>query len=282
MKLARIAAIVVALGWPAMAAAAVVFPPDSAWLPLHCGGAVMTDPFQDQTGFFNERDVVGDPTAPAGLRAADAQYLYLRLRLDQDPAPNGIARPSAWGMEFDLDGNLTTYELLVLVDGIGAAAVVELFTNHTTTLPDDPSDPADQPPVASYPFAMNARSIVAAGSTNGGDPDFFLDFAVPWTALIPVGLDHTTATHVWAASSSIEDGLNGDFACQDGLTGPAHLDVVASDATTGDPTSGSGSGSGGPGELEGGGGCSTGDAGVSPLFAIGLVALRRRRCARVP
>ena len=278
MKLAPVTAIV-ALGWPAVSAAAVVFPPDTAYRPLHCAGAPMTDPYQDQTGFFDDLDVVGDVNAPAALRASDATNLYLRLRLDQDPAPAGVVHASSWGMEFDLDGDLSTYELLILVDGIApSGAVVSLFTNHTTTVANDPSDPADQPEVVSYPFAMNARSIVAAGSMNGGDADYFLDFAVPWSELTPVGLDHTTATHVWAASSSAQDALNGDFACQDGRTGPAHLDVFVSDPTTGDPANDTGS----TGELEGGGGCSIGGsgAGAGPLLALALLGLRRRRAPR--
>jgi MYXO-CTERM domain-containing protein len=259
------------------ALAAVTFPPDASFVPLRCGGAVMTDPYRDQAGFIDDTDVVGAPTAPAALRASDATNLYLRIRLDADPAPQQIARPSSWGVELDLDGDRTTYELLILVNGASTPSVVELFTNHTVTLPNDPNDPADQPAVASYGFAMNARSIAAAGAMTGGNPDFFLDFAVPWTDLISVGLDHATATRLWVASSSSADSLNGDFACHDGTTGPAHLDAADSDPTTGDPANQPPTGAG---RLEGGGGCSTGTGSTSALFALALVAtagLRRRR-----
>lgn len=122
------------------AAHAATFPGDASYRPLRCAGAVMTDPLGDQPAALLERDLVGDPNAPAGLRASDAQFLYLRIRVDQDPAPGGIVRPYAWGMEFDLDGNRATYELLVMVDGIGASGgTVSVFINRATTLPDDPA-----------------------------------------------------------------------------------------------------------------------------------------------
>jgi uncharacterized protein (TIGR03382 family) len=263
------------------AAAPVVFPADSAYTPLRCGNTPAFDAYRDQPGFVNEADIVGTATGPAALRAADATYLFVRIRLDGDPAPNQTPKPaSSWGMELDLDGDLTTYELLMLVDG--AAGTVELFTNHTTTLPNDPNDPADQPAVATYTFANNARSALAPTPNTGGNADFYLDFAMPWTDLIAAGLDHATATDLWVASSTSADSLNGDFACNDGANGAVHLDGTKSDPTTGDPANdpntGSGSGSAGDLRLEGGGGCSTTGGGSTPLLALALVAwLRRRR-----
>ena len=279
----RYAPLALALMSGTAAAAPVTFPVDSQFKPLRCGGTPMYDGYRDQPGFVDEGDVVGSATAPAALRASDATYLYLRIRLDADPAPGQTPKPASWGIELDLDGDLSNYELLMLVDGLAANNKVELFTNHTVTLPNDPNDPADQPPVATYTFANNARSMAAPMPTTGGNPDFFLDFALPWSDLVPAGLDHTTATRLWVASSTSADGLNGDFACNDGAGGVVHLDAADSDPTTGDPANdpngnGSGSGSGTGGErLEGGGGCSTTGGGATPWFAIALVVLVRRR-----
>ena len=266
----------------AVPAHAATFPGDSAYLPLHCGGAVMTDPLGDDPPFLAERDIVGEPNAPAGLRAGDAQNLYLRLRVDQDPAPNGIVKPAAWGMEFDLDGNRATYELLITVDGIATnQGTVSIFTNHTTTLANDPADPADTPAAATATFAASARTI-GAGTTTGGNADFFVDIAVPWTMLRPLGLDRDTHTYVWVGTSSVANALDGDLACEDGGTGKARLDGTASDQTTGDPTrdpNNGGSGNG-PFRLEGGSGCQTGgSSGLS--VAIALVLLLRRRASRL-
>jgi MYXO-CTERM domain-containing protein len=279
----KIAPLVLALAGGTAAAAPVTFPVDTAYKPLRCGGTPMYDAFRDQPGFVDEGDVVGSATAPAALRASDATYLYLRIRLDTDPAPTQTPKPASWGIELDLDGDPTNYELLMLVDGLAATNAVELFTNHTVTLQNDPNDPADLPAVATYTFATNARSIAAPMPTTGGNPDFFLDFALPWSDLVAAGLDHRTATRLWVASSTSADSLNGDFACHDGAGGVVHLDTADSDATTGDPAddpngNGSGSGTGSAGDrLEGGGGCSTTGGATTPLFAIGLAMLVRRR-----
>ena len=263
----------------APARAAVTFPPDAQWVPFHCGNAPMTDPQGDDPTFLLDLDVVGDNADPAGLHASDANYLYLRIRLDDDPAPNGKLAASAWGYEFDLDNDPSTYELLIIVDGITAGGgMVAMYANTATTIPNSPTDPATAPPLATYPFAMNARSIVAAGSSFGATPDYFLDFAVPWSDLIAHGVDHTTGVRVWAGSSNAIDNLDGDIACHDGSSGAPTLDGTASTSEPADP--GDGSGSAGPGaELVGGEHCQVGGGGgLVVLAALGLLVVRRRRC----
>jgi hypothetical protein len=255
----------------------------------------MTDPYHDTPGFFDERDVVGDASSPAGYRAFDAQFLYLRLRLDGDPVPGGTPRPSSWGFELDTDDVLSTYEVLILADG--AAGLVRLFRNSTNTLANNPDDPADQPPIATYPFATHARSVAAAGSHFGNNPDFFLDMAVPWADLERVGVTTVKPVQVWAGSSSSTDSLNGDIACFDGGTGTPHLDGVPGErAGLGTGTSGGAGGNGGGGEggalqvgrLEGGPSCACTvgrpgggrEHGWLPLAVVALVCLRSFRRGR--
>src|SRR5262245_49881596 len=132
-----------------LTALAQSFPLDTAYVPLHCAnGNAMTDDFGDDPNALNERDVVGDVNHPAGLRASDANFLYLRMRLEEDPAPGGAVAGFSWGMEFDTNNNRNDYEVLVLVSGVGGGTPsVSLFRNTTTTMPNDPNDPADTPPV---------------------------------------------------------------------------------------------------------------------------------------
>jgi hypothetical protein len=292
MSFVKVSVVLCCVVLPATAGAQV-FPADSAFLPLRCDDAPMQDRLADQSGALDERDIVGDPDAPAGLRAADDTYLYLRLRLEEDPAPAGAIRPFSWGMQFDTDGDLGTYEVMVLADGTaGGAGTIALFRNTLTMVRNDPNDPADLPAAMTYSFGTNARTLPAPGPSYGGSADFFLDIAVPWGDLVRLGLDRDTPTYVWAASSSTANSLNGDFACHDGAIGPARLDVIASDSTTGDPTRDPANGPGGPGgpgggegRLEGGGGCATGGgtgsgAGTPAALALALLALRRRGQAR--
>ena len=145
-------------------ARAVVFPADTAYVAASLRQrARWTTRSPTRAGALDERDIVGDPATPAGLRACDATNLYLRMRLEDDPAPGGRSQPFSWGMEFDLDGDLTDYELLILVDGIARRSRHGRRCSATRRRrpPNDPNDPADQPPVQTYTFATNARTIDA-------------------------------------------------------------------------------------------------------------------------
>lgn len=207
-----------------LSAQAQTFPAVSStsWVPFRCGTEVMTDPYADENGATNERDLVGDLAAPTAYRASDAQYLYLRMRLDEDPIPGGNPRPFAWGLLLDLDGDLQDYELQLLANGIGGTVAV--YRNTLTTLPNDPTDPPDEPEARIYSLSTNARSIVAPGSNYGTSADYFLEFAIPWQDLSALGLTSTTPVTAWAATSSTSTTLNGDFACWD------------DDANAGEPT----------------------------------------------
>jgi len=111
----------------------------------------------------------------------------------------------------------------------------------------------------------------------GGNPDFFVDIAVPWATLAPLGLDRATPIHVWAGSSSVANALDGDLACHDGGTGKPRLDTASSDPTTGDPARDTGAN--GSLRLEGGGGCQAGGSpGLGAALALALLGVRRRRC----
>jgi MYXO-CTERM domain-containing protein len=278
-----VTAMALVIGHPLVSADAMAqtFPPDEEWAPFSCKGEVMTDGYRDEPGATAERDIVGDLSAPAGLRAIDRDFLYVRLRLDADPAPTGSLRPFGWGLQFDLDGDVTTYEVLILANG--NANTVSVFENTVTTLPDDPNDPADLPPVAVYSFADIGRSVVASGSSFGGDPDYFLDLAVPWSDLEPLGLTPTAPVYVWAASSSNQNSLNADFACHDGSTGRPSLSDIASDRAVPDPSRPPPPQPSGDSRLEGGGGCAMnggqGDGWIG-LIALLALALRRRRLTR--
>jgi MYXO-CTERM domain-containing protein len=285
----------IALTLPALwatAARAQTFP--NSFVPLFCQRGYMVDGYRDQSGAVDDRDIVGAVDRPAGFRAVDDQFLYLRLRLDGSPMQGNGLTQFAWGIEVSTDGDPTDYEILIAVDG--AAETVALYSNTVTTVPDSPADPADQL-VKSYPFSQNGRVVDAGPSISGGGNDTFLDFAVPWSDLSPLGLSASTVVTVWAASSTNPDRLNGDFACHDGGGGtgiprlseappaPVAPDPGRSPGPVGGP---SGSADGGGGNLigssgiEGGPGCDCGVAGNAgqPRALLGLAILASGWLAR--
>jgi hypothetical protein len=217
----------------ALTARAQSFPADRDWVPLRCGADVMTDPYRDESSALGERDLVGDLNAPTGYRASDGEYLFLRVRLEQDPMPGGTPRPFAWGLLLDRDGDLSTYEVQLLASGVDGT--VQLFQNTVTTLPNDPTDPPDTPVLRTYTFEKSARSLVAPGSSYGANADYFLDFAVPWQDLGVVKLSLSTPVTAWAATSSTTTTLNGDFACWNDGNGAPTLSGTDPGTTTLDP-----------------------------------------------
>jgi hypothetical protein len=297
-----VASILVTLGALAGVANAQVFPADDRYRPLRCGGHIMRDGRADEPPNLDERDLVGEDDFAAGLRAADADYLYLRLRLEADAIPGGTIAGFSWGVAFDTDDDHETYEILGLVDGLSGNLL--LFRNTTTTTRNDATDPADTPALQTYAVADNVRSTEAPTATNA--PDFYLTFALPWADLRPLGLDHTTHVRVYAASSTATNALNGDFACHSG-SGAPHFSDMDSDETVADPNVDSdGDGASDADEVEngsdpndpnsrpgvgelvlaGGGGCSVAARGGGSvafvLAGLALVVLAsRRRRARV-
>lgn len=280
------------------AAAPPTFPADTAFHPLHCHGLRMYDPAGDQpTGASSDRDIVGDGLTPAGLRAADDTNLYLRIRVNQSPADGASLHPYAWGVAFDLDDDLRNYELLITVDGIAAATgTVSIYSNTAITTANSPADPADLPAKATLAFADAARLVNTTGKF-GNDADTFIDLAIPWATLRPLGLDRGTHVHVWAGTSSVANALDGDLACFTASTGIT-LDGADPSDTTGDPgmdpdgdggDDGTGADPGDPGvdpttlRLEGGSGCATsssgaaGSLGAGVLLALALLVRRRAR-----
>jgi len=211
-------------------AGAQVWPEDDEWRVLYCGGVPAFDPRQDEPGANGERDVVGDASSPALYVAADADYLYFRMRVDADPTSGTELRPFGWAVEMDSDGDRRTYEVLGQVDGIANPEEVVLARNTAQRI-DDPADPAEET-IATYDAATHARAVRAEGrfdSSFGGDPDYFIDWALPFVDLEPEGISPLVALVFAMGTSSSATAIDADLACHDGASGPPRLGAIGTD-----------------------------------------------------
>jgi hypothetical protein len=198
-------------------AAAQSWPADDAWRTLYCAGVPSWDPVADEPGATNDRDIVGDADHPALYIASDADNLYFRMRVNDDPRDGNAFRPFGWGVELDTDDDRTTYELLAMVDGIANPDEVLLSRNTVQESLDDPSDPAEEE-VASYPANTHARGLVAEGSFESAfesTPDYFVDWAIPHADLEAEGVVDDTALTLLMGTSSNAGAINADVACND-------------------------------------------------------------------
>ena len=205
---------------------ALVPPASSAFVPFRCGGAVASDPLGDVAGAGQHRDAVGAGSRAAALRASDDTFLYLRIRLDDDPRQSADdLRPFGWGFLIDIDDDTTTYELLGELEGTGADSAT-LWAN-TTAIPELASDPAESV-LVSYPQAIDHWHLEQAPAPDtGGNPDYFLTLGLAWDDLAAEGLSRTDPVAVWAGTSNSDQALNVDFVCHDGQTGDPTLSGIA-------------------------------------------------------
>lgn len=199
----------------ARSASAQTWPLDESWRELECGLVPSFDPRRDEPGAVDERDVVGNDEAAAVYLASDATHLFFRMRVDGEPAVNDDFEPFGWGVAIDTNFDRLNYELLALVDGTSQADSVRLARNTRIQSPGDPGDPAEQT-VATYPGAESARAVLAEGrfeSSFGGDPDYFVDWAIARADLTTVGVGAMTPLVMVFGTSRQGETLDADLAC---------------------------------------------------------------------
>ncbi len=129
-------------------------------------------------------------------------------------------------------------------------------------MPNDPADPSERL-LSTYAGDTSARGVPAVGalaSSFGGDPDFFVDWAVPLTDLMAQGVTPTTALVFVMGTSSDAQAIDLDVACSDGAAGPPTLAMAGTDPVLPDlvpaplPDGGVAGEDGGTGAADGGSG----------------------------
>ena len=214
---------------------AQTFPRDDQWRVLECDGVASFDPVADEPAAVDERDVVGDSAQPALYYFADADFLFLRMRVEADPRMNAMdLRPSGWAAELDTDVFFGTYELFAGVDGVANPDEVILARNTTQRPAGDPADPPETT-IATYPGRTHARGVEAMGvfaSSFGGDADFFVDWAIARGDLAAENVLDTSLLALVMGTSTDAAGIDADIACHDGSGGGATLVEVITDPVT--------------------------------------------------
>lgn len=291
----RVVSACIALLVVATAAQAQSFPDDGGWTPLTRGGVPLGDPATD--GSDRGRELVGDSTNGCAYVASDDDYLYLRMRLDTNPTFLGALRPYTWGVELDLDGDLSAYEYVIRVDG--TTSQISLAHNTASNGAGDPRDNAE---AVLYTGAANSdlREQPASASHFGNTPDVFLDFAMPWSALSAAGLTRTQLVRYIVGTSNNTQGFAIDIAGTMSSPGPGTIADSASDpiplglvtmpdgppdagviptdalddAVAAPPDAGASPGAGFHVE---GGGCASSTPGIGALVCLAGLFVRRRR-----
>jgi uncharacterized repeat protein (TIGR01451 family) len=207
---------------------ALAWPVDSAWKPILRGGTQLQDQIGDSN---NERNVVSEAGKAAAYYYNDGTDLFFRIRLDDSPEGSGgqgYLESFGWGMEFDTDGVVNTYEYLIMLDGI-ATEEISIRRNTFQGNIDDPSDNAELQLYAD-PLSPSNHRIVAADTFVHGTQDYFIDWKVDFAGyLAATGLSPDQPIRTYWGTSNNTSSLAADL-CD--ITGSDTLSASFSDVVT--------------------------------------------------
>lgn len=213
------------------AAWALSFPANNAWIALTREGMPITDAAGDSS--TPALDLVGDAAHPMSYVQSDATHLYFRVRVDREVLQNVMnLKPYGWGCVIDTDGNTSTFEYSVVLNGVSNPDAVTLWPNSLQEMPNNPGDALDPVFIHSYvgPFMGSmpgygyARQVVADTMFGTPNPtqDYFADWAIERSKLGPAVTDKTPLRFACGSASNGKN-LNRDFA------GTANLPDLFSD-----------------------------------------------------
>jgi len=186
----------VVLAWPAT----------SEWDPLTIGTDI-TDDAEDQASSAGENawDIVGNASNPAVNWYLDADYLYFKVLLNQDPSELPVPNSGSWGFLFESDGDDTTFETLASLSNSGAYFTFFENTDGGTG-PDETAE--NSIGVVSSPISTGLAEFDNIGFTAfGSSSEVYLNLAFPLTDLYGNGvIDENTTFQVCVATSANSTG----------------------------------------------------------------------------
>ena len=218
------------------AQAAAVWPTD--WVPLKTSGLLYSDDTGDQNpssiDLVGGNDGFGDYSAGAWSISGVDDQVSLRMRLDGD----GSVANSVWQFLLETDGDPMNVEWAIVVRQSGNPSERQvLFTRAVPGGPNFEDIVLDPNPIWTGALTAWSRwSPTGDGSNFDGDPDSFLDVAMPLTVFrAATGLVPGDTFRVALASSTSHSQVNKDLP----LT-LAGSDPVGGGLTTPVPETGSG------------------------------------------
>ncbi|MCK4911578.1 MAG: DUF11 domain-containing protein, partial [Thermodesulfovibrionales bacterium] len=196
---------------------AQAWPTESDWSALVNGATALGDIEGEVAG---SREIVGDATYPAAYVFNDGNYIYYRIRLDEDPSQAGYLKPFGWGFLIDTDQDSDYYEWMVMIDGITDTLYIAENTVKSGTL----GDPGDRAEVVVYqedldntPGSENFKTYITSDvesptSLFEGTDDYFIEFRYPYNIwLNEMGLDDTSIIRYFVGSSNQAQTLSSDI-----------------------------------------------------------------------
>ncbi|MCB9763641.1 MAG: OmpA family protein [Alphaproteobacteria bacterium] len=162
---------------------ALAWPAASEWVPLTRNGAPIEDsPGDVQTSFAADYlDLVGSAVSPVGFWYADADTLYLRLRISESPwaaQAGNILLPGSWTFAFDTDGDLDTIDLAVSFSGSALGDNTVLFYRNNNGNSGAGADLSQVYVYSSDPLSDGAARTAEANTTFDGEVDWTIDLAI--------------------------------------------------------------------------------------------------------
>ena len=164
----------------------VDWPANGTWTPLSSAANIYADPTQDigNNGHLY-LDIVGDATYSAGYllyrsmegTAETEDELLIRIRLNEDKAKN----PGAYQVFFETDGDdSVNWVMQLTISGQGNNVINTLEFGSASGTNRNGVVFGSTVWSSTAGYVHYAGTATGDGSNFGGDPDYFLDLAMPW------------------------------------------------------------------------------------------------------
>ncbi len=158
---------------------AQTFPTD--WADMSQGGSSLIDATSDASA--PHMDIVGDAQGAAGLWQADADWIYLAMRIDDDPvaasSPSTELDPGSWAFALELDSDPATVDEVVELAGPSPNLTV---LHNPGNLPGTSAE-LDLDTTANDPADWSWEIVPATTSLNNS-PDYRIHLAVKRSFLL--------------------------------------------------------------------------------------------------